>query len=84
MKETLKRLFCMAMALAVVVTIGACKDEKKPEPEETEQTTQETTQEETTEPVEEESALVGKWVTDVDLSDYFSDRIMIHTVWMWF
>jgi len=74
MKETLKRLFCMAMALAVVVTIGACKDEKKPEPEETEQTTQETTQEETTEPVEEEPALVGKWEAEVDLSDYYSDR----------
>ena len=74
MKETLKRLFCMAMALAVVVTLGACKDEKKPEPEETEQTTQETTQEQTTVPVEEEPALAGKWEAQIDLSDYYSDR----------
>lgn len=75
MKETLKRLLCMAMALAVVFAFAACDDEKKAEKEETEQTTQESTQEETTLPVEEEKTLVGKWEAQVDMADYISDLV---------
>ena len=72
MKDAVKRMLCLVMALSVVVVLCACKEEKKTaEPEET--TRQTETREETTEPAPELS-LVGKWVANVDLSDYFSDR----------
>lgn len=75
MKETLKRLLCVIMALAVIFVFAACDTEKETEKEETEQTTQGTTQEETTLPEEEESLLVGKWEGQIDMSDYISDRV---------
>lgn len=71
MKETVKRLLCLVLALSAVFVLASCKEEEKTtEPEETTQQTE--TQEETTEPVEEPS-LVGKWRAQVDLADYISD-----------
>ncbi len=71
---TLKKLLCIIIAMAVIFAFTACGAKEKTEKEETEQTTQEITQEQTTVPVEEEPALIGKWVANVDLSDYYSDR----------
>ena len=74
MKDAVKRILCLALALSAVFALAACKEEEKPtEPEETTQQTE--TQVETTEAVDESTALVGKWVANVDLSDYFSDRV---------
>ncbi len=75
MKEILKRLLCIAMALAVVFVFAACDDEEKPEKEETKQTTEEVTQEETTLPIEEEQTLAGKWEGQIDMADYISDLV---------
>ena len=73
MKDAVKRLLCSLLVLTMVFAFAACKEEEKTEePAETTQQTE--TQEETTEP-EQELSLVGKWVANVDFSDYFSDRV---------
>ena len=73
MKDAVKRLLCSLLVLTMVFAFAACKEEEKTEePSETTQQTE--TQEETTEP-EQELSLVGKWVANVDFSDYFSDRV---------
>ncbi len=86
MKDLLKRLLCIVLALTMVVCLVACGSSEDEEEEEEEETTEEdgkkggkkdkeTTAETTEEPEEEVSPLVGEWEATVDLSDYVSDGL---------
>lgn len=83
MKDLLKRLLCIVLALTMVVALVACGSSED-EDEEEEETVEEgkksnkknkkETEEETEEP-EEEDSLVGEWEATLDLSDYLSDML---------
>lgn len=84
MKDLLKRLLCVLMALTMVVALCACgdssEDEEKEDKEktseeetkETEEETKETEEETTTEP---EPTLVGEWEAKLDVGSVYSDML---------
>lgn len=82
MKDLLKRLFCIVMALTMVLCLVACGSTEEEEDtgrrgkdKETTGTTAETTEE--TEP--EEPSIVGEWEAEIDLTDYMSDYLYEET-----
>ena len=84
MKELLKRLLCVLMALAMVACLAACgateedDDEgssRKSKKETTEEVTGDTEEVEETE--KEEESLVGEWEAEIDMSDYISDMLYV-------
>lgn len=82
MKDLLKRLLCIVLALTMVVALVACGSSEDEDEEEDEETVEEgkksskknkkETEEETE---EEEDSLVGKWEGTLDISDYISDMM---------
>ena len=81
MKDLLKRLFCIVMALTMVLCLVACGSTEEEEDTGRRGKNKETTEEVTadTEEVEEtkseEAALVGEWEAEIDMSDYMSDAL---------
>lgn len=86
MKDLLKRLLCIVLALTMVVALVACGSSEDEDEEEDEETVEEGGKksnkknnkketEEETEPEEEEDSLVGEWEAKIDISDYISDMM---------
>lgn len=85
MKDLLKRLLCIVLALTMVVALVACGSSEDEDEEEDEDIVEEKksnkknnkeTEEETTEePEEDENPLVGEWEATIDMSDYISDMM---------
>lgn len=82
MKDLLKRLLCIVMALTMVVALVACGSTEEEDDDEgskrggkNKETTEETPEETTEEPEEETPVLVGEWEAKIDMSDYMSDQM---------
>jgi len=86
MKDLLKRLLCIVLALTMVVALVACGSSDEDEDEEEDEdiveekksnkkNNKETEEETTEEPEEDENPLVGEWEATIDLSDYLSDMM---------
>lgn len=86
MKDLLKRILCIVLALTMVVALVACGSSEDEDEEEEEETAEEggkkggkkdkkETEEETEEEPEEEETLVGEWTAEVDMSDYLNEML---------
>ena len=82
MKDLLKRILCIVLALTMVVALVACGSSEDEDEEEEEETAEEggkkggkKDKKETEEEPEEEETLVGEWTAEIDMSDYLNEML---------